>query len=493
MTQNFLAVDLGAESGRAMLGRFDGGRLTLEEIHRFANGAVRVRDSLHWDVLRLWSEIKYGLARAAQHDVQSIGLDTWGVDFALLDRDDALIGNPFHYRDHRTDGMMEQAFRLVGREEIFEQTGVQFMPINTLYQLLAMRRANSPALDAQRATTLLMMPDLFNFWLTGRKVAETTIASTSQCYNPRAKNWATRLLDQLQIPTRIFPDIIPPATILGKLAQSVADEVGLRAARVIAPACHDTAAAVAAVPTTRHDFAYLSSGTWSLMGVELPTPIITSTSRSANFTNEGGVAGTIRFLKNIMGLWLIQECRRAWMRAGESFSYDELTALANRARAFVSLIDPDDARFLHPDDMAAQIQAYCAQTHQPVPMTHGEIARCIFESLALKYRWTLERIEEMVGQRLSAIHIVGGGTRNKLLCQFTADATTRLVIAGPVEATASGNVLMQAIALGHLASVAEARQVVRDSFALATYEPRATQQWDDAYARFVDLIQRKTN
>lgn len=491
MTLNILALDLGAESGRAMLGRFDGERLTLEEIHRFANGGVRVRGSLHWDALRLWSEIKQGLALAAPRAVQSIGLDTWGVDFGLLDRADELIGNPFHYRDPRTDGMMDAAFRLVAREEIFEQTGIQFMPINTLYQLVAMRRAHSPALES--AATLLMMPDLFNFWLTGRKAGEFTIASTSQCYDPRARRWAIPLLERLEIPTRIFPEIIPPATILGELAQSVADEVGLREVRVIAPACHDTAAAVAAVPANDPDYAYLSSGTWSLLGVETREPIITPASLTNNFTNEGGVAGTIRFLKNIMGLWLIQECRRAWTRAGELFSYDELTALANPARAFAALIDPDDARFLHPANMPAQIQAYCAETHQPIPTTHGEIARCIFESLALKYRWTLEHIEAMLGRRLNTLHIVGGGTQNKMLCQFTANATARPVITGPIEATASGNVLMQAIALGHLASVAEARQVVRASFPLVTYEPRETSAWDDAYARFVTLMQRRTN
>ena len=490
MTLNLLALDLGAESGRAMLGRFDGERLTLEEIHRFANGGVRVHDSLQWDVLRLWSEIKHGLGLAAAHNIASLGLDTWGVDFGLLDRNDQLIGNPFHYRDARTDGMMEQAFRMVAREEIFEQTGIQFMPINTLYQLVAMHRANSSALDS--ATTFLMMPDLFNFWLTGRKVCESTIASTSQCYNPREKAWATRLLDRLQIPTRIFPKIVPPATVLGALEPSIADEIGMHDTRVIAPACHDTAAAVAAVPTADNDYAYLSSGTWSLMGIETRDPIITPTSLANNFTNEGGVAGTIRFLKNIMGLWLIQECRRGWAHANASLSYDELTRLAEIAPPFSAMIDPDDARFLHPDDMPAQIQTYCAETHQPIPHTYGEFARCIFEGLALKYRWTLERIEDMLGRRLKVIHIVGGGTQNQLLCQFTANATGRPVMAGPIEATAIGNVLMQAIALGHLASVTDARQVVRQSFPLTTYEPRETSSWDDAYAGFLEVLQRKT-
>ncbi|MBI5030505.1 MAG: rhamnulokinase [Chloroflexi bacterium] len=486
MSLNLLAVDLGAESGRAMLGRFDGERLTLSEIHRFANGGVRVRDSLHWDVLRLWNEIKHGLALAAAHDIQSVGLDAWGVDYGLLDRDDELIGNPFHYRDARTDGMLEQACSLIPREEIFEQTGIQFMPINTLYQLVAMRRANSAALDS--AAALLMMPDLFNFWLTGRRASEMTIASTSQCYNPRDNRWAFPLLERLDIPARMFQEIIPPATVLEKLTPSVAKDADLQNVCVIAPACHDTAAAIAAVPASSSDYAYISSGTWSLMGVEINSPIISPASLANNFTNEGGVAGTFRFLKNIMGLWLIQECRRAWTRNGAEFSYDEITQSVASARPFVALIDPDDARFLHPDDMPAQIQAYCAATQQTIPTTHGEIARCIFESLALKYRWTLERIEEILGRKLSAIHIVGGGTRNELLCQFTADATARPVIAGPVEATAIGNALMQAVALKHLASVADARQVVRQSFALKTYKPRDTAQWDDAYARFSNLM-----
>lgn len=487
MTLNLLALDLGAESGRAILGRFDGARVTLEEIHRFANEGVRVNDSLHWDTARLWSEIKLALARAPR-EVASIGLDTWGVDFGLLDRDDHLIGNPFHYRDARTDGMMDAVFQIVARQEIFEQTGIQFMPINTLYQLFAMRRA--PALDA--AQTFLMMPDLFNFWLTGRKASEFTIATTSQCYDPRAQGWATALLERLEIPARIFPDIVPPATILGSLARSVVAETGLNDARVIASGCHDTAAAVAAVPAAQDDFVYLSSGTWSLMGVETRAPIITPAALANNFTNEGGVAGTFRFLKNIMGLWLLQECRRAWTRAGETFSYADLTRLAAIAPRFVALIDPDDARFLHPADMPAQIQAYCADTRQSTPRTHGEIARCIFEGLALKYRWTLERIEEMIGRCVRAIHIVGGGAQNKMLCQFAADATARPVIAGPIEATALGNVLMQAIALGQIASLADARQVVRASFPLVTYEPRETASWDDAYARFLKFVIRNS-
>ena len=358
-TKSFLAVDLGAESGRALLGRFDGRNLQLEEIHRFSNGPVRVLDTLHWDVLRLWDDIKRGICLAGQKGgagLASLGVDTWGVDFALLGRGDVLLANPVHYRDRRTEGMLEEAFRRVPRQEIFEQTGIQFMQLNTLYQLLAMRMARSPILEA--ATTFLTMPDLFNFLLTGRKACEFTNATTTQCYNPRRRGWARELLEKLELPTSIFPEIIPPGTNLGPLLDSVAAEVGLSGIRVIAPACHDTGSAVAAVPAaapsapggqaTTPNWCYLSSGTWSLMGVETPEPIINDRALRYNFTNEGGVAGTTRLLKNIMGLWLVQQCRRAWSRAGEELSYDQIAQLAEQATPFGPLVDPDDPGFLKP-------------------------------------------------------------------------------------------------------------------------------------------------
>ncbi|MFQ5812587.1 MAG: rhamnulokinase family protein, partial [Anaerolineae bacterium] len=375
---NFLAFDLGASSGRAMLGQFDGERIRLSEVHRFPNGPVRLPDGggtghrLHWDVLRLWTEIKRGLALAVQEhgaDLAGVGLDTWGVDFGLLDRDGALVSNPYHYRDSRTDGMLDEAFRRVPRAEIFEQTGIQFMQLNSLYQLLAMVVGRSPALDI--ADTFLTMPDLFNYWLTGRKVCEFSIATTTQCYDPRQGDWAIPLLERLGIPTHIFPEIVPPGAVLGQLLPAVAEEVGVSGLPVIAPACHDTGCAVAAVPAEGPGFAWISSGTWSIMGAELPEPVINEQSLAFNFTNEGGVCGTFRFSRNIMGLWLVQECRRTWARAasltGEELSYDELTQMASQAAPLRSVVDPDYSEFLKPGDMPARIRAFCRMTDQPVP------------------------------------------------------------------------------------------------------------------------------
>lgn len=492
-TINFLALDLGAASGRAVIGRFDGERLALEEVHRFSNGPVRIHDSLHWDVLRLFTEIKNGLAKSIQDhgpELASIGLDTWGVDFALLDKQGALIGNAYHYRDNRTAGMVEGAFRRVPHEEIFAQTGIQFMQINTLYQLLAMVVQESPQLTI--ADTLLMMPDLFNYWLTGRKVSERTIASTSQCLNPQTGDWTRSLVEKLSIPSHIFPEIVKPGTVLGELLPAIADETGAGHVSVVAPGCHDTASAVAAVPAESSNYAYLSSGTWSLMGVEVAEPIINARSRDYNFTNEGGVCDTIRLLKNITGLWLIQECRRTWASQGEELSYDEITQLAEAAPPFVAIIDPDAKEFLAPGDMPARIREYCAHTGQEIPDSKGSIARTALESLALKYRWVIERLEELLGYRLEILHIVGGGTQNQLLNQFAADAIGRPVVTGPVEATAAGNVLLQMLALGHIASLAEGRDLIRRSFEMETYRPRETDAWGEAYDRFLSLLEAET-
>jgi rhamnulokinase len=487
----FLALDLGAESGRAMLGQFDGERLRLSEVHRFPNSPVRLPDGLHWDALRLWTEIKSGLNHAGRErgaELGGVGLDTWGVDFGLLDRHGALISNPYHYRDSRTDGMLEEAFRRVPRGEIFERTGIQFMQINSLYQLLSMAVRQSPILDV--AETFLTMPDLFNYWLTGRKVCEFSIATTTQCYDPRRGDWARSLFEKLNIPPRIFPEIVSPGTVLGELSPSVAEEVGLGSLPVIAPGCHDTASAVAAVPAEGADFLYISSGTWSLVGAEVPGPVINAQSLAFDVTNEGGVCGTFRFLKNVTGLWLVQESRRTWASQGEKLSYDELTHMAAQAEPLQSVVDPDCGEFLKPGDMPDRIRACCQETGQPVPRSKGAVVRCALESLALKYRWVLERIEEILGLRLEPIHIVGGGTRNRLLNQLTADATGRPVVAGPIEATAAGNVLMQMMALGHIGSLAEGRQVVRDSFDVAVYEPKGGPEWDEAYSRFLNVLER---
>jgi rhamnulokinase len=492
----YLAIDLGAESGRAVVGHLGDGRLRLEELHRFPNGPVRVLDSLHWDVLRLWSEVEKGLGLAGQassSELASIGLDTWGVDFGLLAADDSLLGNPYHYRDSRTDGIMEEAFKLVPRSKIYEATGIQLMPINSLFQLLAMTQAGDPALGAAR--TFLNMPDLFNFWLSGRKASEFTIATTSQCYDPRASNWAYGLLENLGIPGDIFPEIVTPGTVLGTLRISVAEETGNSDIPVVAVAGHDTGSAVAAVPVLSTsggtgevgDYIYLSSGTWSLMGVEVREPIITERSLAYDITNEGGVENTFRFLKNIMGLWLVQECRREWARLGETYSYDELTRMAADEPAFGPVVPLKGSRFLAPGNMPARIQACCQETAQPVPETRGQIIRCALESLALEYRWLAERLDEIVGRCLPTLHIFGGGSRNKLLNQLAADATGRTVVAGPVEATAIGNILVQAVALGELADIAEARDLVRRSFPVETYQPRNTAAWDAAYERYLSL------
>lgn len=482
---NFAAIDLGAESGRVILGTVSDSRLELVDVHRFPNGPVRTLEELHWDVLRLWSEMKQGVGMAAQRasGLRGIGIDTWGVDFGLLARGGGLLGNPFHYRDARTNGILDKAFGIVSRKEIFEHTGIQFMQFNSIFQLLAMKLADSPLLDV--AETFLMMPDLFNYWFTGRKCCEFTDATTTQAYDPRAGGWAKGLIEELGIPTAIFPEIVPAGTVLGPVCKAVREEIGIDQVPVIAPATHDTGSAVAAVPATDGaPWVFLSSGTWSLMGMEVASPIINEKSLTFNFTNEGGVGGTFRFLKNIMGLWLVQESRRTWQRAGHEYSYAQLTEMAAAARPFLAIINPDDASFLPPGDMPARIVEFCRKTGQTAPSTPGETVRVCLESLALTYRQTLERIEACTGQRAGVIHVVGGGTQNKQLCQWTADATGRTVVAGPIEATAAGNVVIQAVATGVLSDLRAARELIRGSFELETYQPRNTGQWEKAYQEF---------
>jgi rhamnulokinase len=482
----FLALDLGAESGRGVLGRFDGERIALSDVHRFPNGPVRLLNSMHWDALRLFSEMQEALGRAAEEagaDLVGMGVDTWGVDFGLLGAGDVLLGNPYHYRDERTVGMVEEVCRRVPRAEVFAYSGIQFMELNTLFQLYSMARARSPLLEM--AETLLMMPDLFNLWFTGEKVSEFSIATTTQFYDPRKGDWALEMLDRLDIPTHFLTPIVPPGHKLGPLLKPIADVTGAKGVTVIAPAGHDTGSAVAAVPAATPDYAYISSGTWSLMGIEIAEPIINERALEYNFTNEGGVCGTFRFLKNIMGLWLVQESRREWQRQGDDYSYDDITKMASEAPAFEAIVEPDDPSFLRPGDMPARLAEFCVKTGQPAPQTRGGIARCALESLALKYRWVLSCLEELQGKRLEAVHIVGGGTQNTLLNQFAADAMNRPVITGPIEATAIGNILMQAIALGHLGSLDDAREVVRNSFEVTTYEPQNPGAWDAAYETYL--------
>lgn len=483
----YLAIDLGAESGRVMAVHCDGERLTLSQVHRFTNEPVRLPQHLHWDVLRLWHEIKQGLATAAARfpTITSLGVDTWGVDFALLAADDTLLGNPVHYRDTRTQGVFERTLARVPRAEIFARTAVQFMPINTLYQLAAMAEAQAPLLSA--AAALLTMPDLFNFWLSGRRVNEFTNATTTQCYDPQRGDWARDLLASLGIPTAMFGDIVPPGTVLGSLQPAVAAEVQAPAVPVVAPATHDTGSAVAAVPMSGEPAIYLSSGTWSLMGVEVAAPVVSAAALAHNFTNEGGVGGTFRLLKNIMGLWLLQECRRTWAASGDALSYADLAGLAGAAPPFSGIILPNAARLLAPRAMPAEVTGFLSETAQPAPTDRGTLLRIINESLALEYRWVAERLDELAGRQHRVIHIIGGGAQNQLLNQLTADATGRTVLAGPVEATALGNALVQALALGHVRSLAEGRALVRHSFPVTRFEPRQDSRWQTAYARYLDL------
>jgi rhamnulokinase len=476
MTRNYLAFDLGAESGRAILGRFHSGVLTLEEIHRFPNEPLRESGTLRWNVSSLWNEIQRALA-APLPDLAALGVDTWGVDYALIGNDGKLVENPYHYRDARTDDIMETVFETVSRERIYSVTGIQFIRINSLYQLFAARRTAREPVDKARA--LVMIPDLFNYWLTGRLCCEYTDATTTQLIDARTRTWAAGLMEELDIPSRLFQPIAEPGAEIGRLRNGTP---------VIAPACHDTGSAVAAIPLAR-DTAYLSSGTWSLLGAEVSEPVITPKARDLNFTNEGGVCGTVRLLKNIGGLWLLQSCRHCWNAAGQDFTYDELLAAAGEERfAFQSFFDPDYPAFSRPDNMLKAISSYCADTGQRAPDEAAAMTRAILENLAFKYRMTLDALEEITGARFREIRIVGGGSRNRLLNQFTADATGRPVIAGPVEATALGNIVMQMLATGAVNSLAEGRSVVDRSFPAERFEPVAADRWDEQYRRFQQYI-----
>ncbi|MDJ0755346.1 MAG: rhamnulokinase family protein [Ardenticatenaceae bacterium] len=454
-----LAIDLGAESGRVMAVQFDGTALALEELHRFENPVTEVNGTLHWDFLHLWREITAGIDKGRPLNPLSLGVDTWGVDFGLLDQSGALIGNPVNYRDPRTEGMMEAAFARVSREEIFAQTGIQFMPINTLYQLMSLVVGRSPQLAM--AETFLTAPDLLNFWLTGRKACEFSNATTTQLFNPTTGTWAAGLMEKLGIPTKIFPEIVQPGTLLGEY----------RGIPVIAPACHDTGSAVAAVPAQTSQYAYISSGTWSLVGLEVDQPVITPAALEANVTNEGGVYGTYRLLKNVMGLWIVQQCRATWAAQGDDHSYADLTEMAAAAGPSTSLIDPNSPDLLPPGDHPARIQALCRTAGQPVPQTKGQIIRCVLESLAHEYDRVLDQLARVAGKSINIIHIVGGGTQNRLLNQLTADAAGRPVITGPVEATVLGNALVQFIALGEIPDLQTGRDLIRNMGNIERFDP----------------------
>jgi Sugar (pentulose and hexulose) kinases len=488
---SILAYDLGASSGRALLGRLTDNRIETEELHRFGNDPVQVGDRLHWDILRLYHELKQGLLKAKHQGVElsSLAIDSWAVDFGFLGSNGELLGNPYHYRDRHTDGIMEKLFAELPAEEVFSRTGIQFLSFNSIFQLYALKQANSPLL--REAKRFLMIPDLLRYFMTGEQHNEFTNATTTQLYNPKLGNWDSRLLGQLGLSESLFGPVAQPGQRVGSLRTSLKEELGIASIPVYAVAEHDTGSAVVAVPALDRSFAYLSCGTWSLMGTEVEQPVISERARELNFTNEGGAYGTFRLLKNIMGLWILNECQREWERAGESYSFPELVRMSNLAEPLAAFIEPDDDLFLHPGDMPGQIRKYCERTGQKAPEGPGAIVRCILESLALKYRYVLELTEQLSGQSFNGLHMVGGGIKNKLLCQWSANAIGKPVWAGPAEGSAIGNLAVQWIAGGELSDIWEARKVIRDSFPVDTYEPADTERWQDAYDRFLTVTSLK--
>jgi rhamnulokinase len=485
----YIGVDLGAESGRVMLGEINGEDLCLEEIHRFENRPIDRDGSLNWDFSELLSQIKVGIAksiRQADGRICGIGVDSWGVDFGLLGEDGELLENPFHYRDRRTNGVPEKAFEIAGKRTIYDNTGLQFLQFNSVYQLLAMKLAGSAVLE--KARRLIFMADLVSYYLCGRAYGEYTLASTSQLMDMKTGRWSEELFEKLGLPVEIMPEIVQPGTVVGKLRKEIADVPGSGEIDIIAIGSHDTASAVAAVPALGERWAYLSSGTWSLMGLEVPQAIINDKTFEYSFTNEGGVDNTIRLLKNIMGLWLSQECRRQWQREGAELSYADLTEMAEKAEPFFCRIDPDYGDFLAPGDMPQKINNYLAGRGVGPIEEKGQMIRVILESLAFKYRLTLERLEDVAGMSIDNLHLVGGGIQNELLCQFTADATGKRVVAGPVEATAIGNILMQARAVGQIETLAQARRIVANSFELKEYTPQNNEVWNQQYKK-IDFLE----
>lgn len=483
MAKRVLAFDFGASSGRAIIGTLDNGKITLNEVHRFSNDPVTVNGTFYWDVLRLFHEIKQGLLKAKQAGgFDSIGIDTWGVDFGLLDKDGVLLENPVHYRDKRNIGMVEKAAKYIGKDEMYKLTGIQFMDFNTAFQLLSIKE-NRPELLA-RAQSLLFMPDLFAYFLTGNKVSEYSIATTSQLVDINTRDWSKEMLEKLGLPEKIFNRIVPSGSVTGYLSDEICEELGLEKVPVIAVCGHDTQSAVTAVPSEKEDFAFISSGTWSLFGTETKKPIVNELSYSFNVTNEGGFGYSTAFLKNICGLWLIQESRRQWIREGKEYSYAELEKAALREKPFARFIDPDAPEFAVPGNLPARITEYCRRTGQSVPENEGQTVRCIYESLALRYRAVLEGIEKCTGKNYDSLNVVGGGTKDTLLCKMTADACNITVYAGPIEATVMGNVAVQLISGGDIADVIEARRIIANSGQLKCYSPENTAAWNEAYEKF---------
>lgn len=487
MTKRVLAFDFGASSGRAIIGCFDGEKITLEEVHRFSNDPVSVGGTVYWDVLRLFYEIKQGIIKARMAGgFDSIGIDTWGVDFGLIDAEGKLMENPIHYRDARTVGMVDEAFKTMPREKIYGITGIQFMELNTLFQLISLKK-NRPWM-LERADKMLFMPDLFAYMLTGKMCAEYSIASTSQIIDLKTKSWSKELLKAFGIKEDIFAPLVKPGTVLGMLTPEICEECGVDPVPVISVCGHDTQSAITSVPCEDGKFAFLSSGTWSLFGTELEKPIVNETSLNINITNEGGFDDTVGFLKNIIGLWLIQESRRQWQRQGEDYSYADLEKLALAAEPFKCFIDPDAPEFVPHGNIPKRVQEFCEKTGQYVPQTVGEIMRCIYESLAMKYKLTFEKLCECTERDYPVIHVIGGGTKDTLLCQLTANSCNRTVKAGPIEATVMGNVAVQLMSDNSVADISEARKIVANSSELKTYIPADVDKWEEAYAYFLKIV-----
>jgi rhamnulokinase len=485
--KRILAFDFGASGGRAMIGIYNGDTISLKEIHRFSNDPVTIGKTVYWDVLRLFHEIKQGMLKAKYDGgFACIGIDTWGVDFGLLDAQGNLLENPIHYRDGRTKGMMEESFKLIPKEWFYRITGNQFMELNTVFQLFSLVKQRPELLE--RADKLLLMPDLFTYFLTGEKRAEHSIASTTQLMNAEEGIWSEGVMSALGIPTNIFADIISSGTIVGVLSDDICEELGVEKVKVAAVASHDTQSALIAVPVKEKDFIFLSCGTWSLLGTELPGPIINEKSEKYNITNEGGHENTTTFLKNIIGLWLIQESRRQWMRENQEFGFGELESMAKEAVALECFIDPDAPEFGRQGNIPRRIREYCKKSGQKIPEDIGAVVRCINESLALKYRMALEEIEDCTSKHYDTVYMVGGGTQSKLLCQLTANSCARRVVAGPVEATVLGNLALQLVALGDIKNLQEARALIGRSQDITVYEPQDTQKWEEAYIRFQKLV-----
>lgn len=485
---NFLAFDLGASSGVAVLGKLEEKKLHIKEIHRFENNPVKMSNHLYWDFLRIIYEIKKGMHicfNECKNGIDSIGIDTWGVDFGLIDQRGSLLSNPYHYRDSRIDNIIMESADIVDKRELFYRTGNQPAQYNTVYQLISMKKCEDKILDI--CDKLLMFPDLINYVLTGEICSEYTEATTTQLYNFNIKNWDDEVLSKIRLPLRIFPEVVMPGTLIGNLREEICHELSISKVPVVSVASHDTASAEAAVPYDGEDCVFISSGTWSLLGTQTEYPIVNDRVYEYSFTNEGSASGKNLLLKNIMGLWLMQECRREWNSSGLNLDFDIITELSKYSPPFRSLVDPDCIKFFHPGNMIKKIQDFCKETNQDVPKTAGEIARCIEESLAFKYRWSIEKLEEITEKKIKAIHIVGGGAKDSLLCQFTANATGKKVIAGPVEASAIGNLLLQAKAIGAIGSLSEGKKIIKNSFDIKEFMPEDIEIWENNYMNFLKI------